>query len=66
MGAGNLVIIAGGKERRDVSGTEQRDRTVGDKMKERPAAFLESAPGFVRWEVVCKRPMWGYENMCVW
>lgn len=34
-------------------------------MKERPAEFLESAGGFVRWEVVCRGAFMGYESMCV-
>ena len=41
------------------------NRAVGDKVKERPAEFLEGSGGFVQREVICKEQFVGYESVCV-
>lgn len=41
----------------------RRDGAVGDKVKERPAEFLECAARFVQWEVVCRGAFVAYERV---
>lgn len=43
----------------------RRDRAVGDRVKERPAEFLECAGWFVQWEVVCRGAFVAYERVCL-
>lgn len=61
-GEGNWERTAGERKRREKS-VWLRDRAVGDKVKERPAEFLECTGGLVGGGGVCKGQFVGYESM---